>query len=261
MAWCSRLRRRAIAVLRIPAMSATTTEYAHGGPWFAAARRRSSASWVVSTAVRRMPQFGNSMLRRMRMRGSLLSSSTRMPLCEESCAGMSPCTLSSGISNQKSVPRPVSEDTPMRPPINSTMRLQIARPRPVPPYRRVVEASAWLKAVNSRSTASGRMPMPVSRTSKRSWCCAADSPMRWTCTDTEPFSVNFTALLIKLPSTWRRRTGSPRTGRRTPGSRCRYRRRPLASAGRSISRITFSSSSRRLKLVVSSSRRSASSLE
>ena len=26
------------------------------------------------------------------------------------------------------------------------MRLEIASPRPVPPYRRVVEASAWLKA-------------------------------------------------------------------------------------------------------------------
>ena len=34
------------------------------------------------------------------------------------------------------------------------MRLQIARPRPVPPYRRVVEASAWLKAWNRRPCAS-----------------------------------------------------------------------------------------------------------
>ena len=39
-------------------------------------------------------------------------------------------------------PCPVSDSTPMRPPIRSMMRLEIANPRPVPPYRRVVEASA-----------------------------------------------------------------------------------------------------------------------
>ena len=50
------------------------------------------------------------------------------------------------------------------PPISSTRRLEIASPRPVPPYLRVVEASTWVKDWNSRSDPSGAMPMPVSRT-------------------------------------------------------------------------------------------------
>ncbi len=63
----------------------------------------------------------------------------------------SPITLSSGISNQNVAPRPGSDSTPMRPPIRSMMRLQIARPSPVPPYRRGVEASAWAKERNKRA--------------------------------------------------------------------------------------------------------------
>jgi hypothetical protein len=64
--------------------------------------------------------------------------------------------------------------------------------------------------------------------------------------ETEPRSVNLTALPTRLPRIWRSRTGSPRTGSRTPGSMCRCRRRPLDSAERSISCSTPSSSSRRL---------------
>ena len=36
------------------------------------------------------------------------------------------------------------------PPISSASRLLMARPRPVPPYLRVVELSAWLKLWNRR---------------------------------------------------------------------------------------------------------------
>ena len=89
----------------------------------------------------------------------------------------------------------------MRPFISSTMRLQIASPSPVPPYSRVVDASAWLKAWNSRVWASGSMPMPVSRTSKRTWCWEALSLSRRTATVTVPRSVNLTALLIRLVRT------------------------------------------------------------
>ena len=38
----------------------------------------------------------------------------------------------------------------------------------MPPYFRVVEVSAWLKAWNSLASCSGLIPIPVSRTSKRS---------------------------------------------------------------------------------------------
>ena len=223
---------------------------------------RSSASWVVSTAVMRSPQFGSSMLRRRRRRWSPVSSSTRPLVCSAGLAArMSPCTLSIGISNQKVEPCPASDSTPMRPPIRSMMRLEIASPRPVPPYRRVVEASAWLKAWNRRSCADWAMPMPVSRTSNRSWCWALVSPIRRTVIAMLPRSVNFTALLIRLLSTWRRRTESPRTGSRTEESICRFRRRPLLCAGRSISWMTDSSVSRRLKVVDSSCSLEASSFE
>ena len=40
----------------------------------------------------------------------------------------------------------------------------MARPSPVPPKRRVVEASTWLNDVKSRSIRSGGIPIPVSRT-------------------------------------------------------------------------------------------------
>ena len=53
------------------------------------------------------------------------------------------------------------------PPMASTSRLQMARPRPVPPNRRVVDWSAWLKAPNSAAILSLAMPMPVSRTATR----------------------------------------------------------------------------------------------
>ncbi|CDW86768.1 UNKNOWN [Stylonychia lemnae] len=58
--------------------------------------------------------------------------------------------------------------TPISPCKSATSCLQIASPRPVPPYLRVVERSAWAKDSNTFATASTDMPMPVSLTSKRS---------------------------------------------------------------------------------------------
>ena len=49
-----------------------------------------------------------------------------------------------------------------------TRRWLIATPSPVPPKRRVVDASAWVKPLKMRAWFSGAMPMPVSRTAKRS---------------------------------------------------------------------------------------------
>ena len=56
--------------------------------------------------------------------------------------------------------------THMAPPINSASSLLIARPRPVPPYLRVVEESAWLNFWNRRDLPCSDSPMPVSRTMK-----------------------------------------------------------------------------------------------
>ena len=84
------------------------------------------------------------------------------------------------------------------PPINSVSCLEIANPSPVPPYLRVVEASACSKAWNRRSICASVMPMPVSLTeNSTSWQSAVSSRTR-TWTATSPFSVNLTALLQKL---------------------------------------------------------------
>ena len=56
-------------------------------------------------------------------------------------AEMSPI-LASRTVNQKRLPWPGSLSTPVLPPIMSTRRRVMARPRPVPPYLRVVDPSA-----------------------------------------------------------------------------------------------------------------------
>jgi hypothetical protein len=83
-------------------------------------------------------------------------------------AGAGRASIRSGRLNQNVEPSPTRLVTPICPPINSTRRLQIARPRPVPPKRRVVDASACTKRSNKRSIASGEMPTPVSSIAKRS---------------------------------------------------------------------------------------------
>ena len=52
-----------------------------------------------------------------------------------------------------------SDADPMVPPWSSAMRLEIARPSPVPPYSRVIEPSACRKASNTSACLSGAMPM------------------------------------------------------------------------------------------------------
>ncbi len=78
---------------------------------------------------------------------------------------VSPC--SSGSVNQNVDPWPRNAGHADWPSISSTSCLTIARPRPVPPNRRVVESSAWMNGSNICSSRSASMPMPVSRTSKR----------------------------------------------------------------------------------------------
>ena len=58
----------------------------------------------------------------------------------------------------------------MPPPSRSASSLLSASPSPVPPYLRVVLASAWVNGWNSRATWSGVIPIPVSVTSNRIVC-------------------------------------------------------------------------------------------
>ena len=64
------------------------------------------------------------------------------------------------------LPWPGSLSTQMRPPIIWTRRIEMVSPSPVPPYLRVVEESAWVKAQRSISVSPAGIPMPVSRDSK-----------------------------------------------------------------------------------------------
>ena len=90
-------------------------------------------------------------------------------------------------------PWPGVLSTAMLPPSISQKCLVIARPSPVPPYRRVVDASAWLKAWKSRPCCSSVMPMPVSLTMNE----ISPSP-GLTSSSTRPSWVNLPALLNRL---------------------------------------------------------------
>ena len=103
-------------------------------------------------------------------------------------------------------PRPAPAlSTSIVPPINSASSLLIARPRPVPPYLRVVLLSAWLNFWKRRLLPSADSPMPVSRIVKRS----TSSASAFTVSTTSPRSVNLTALLNTLSNIWRSRVTSP----------------------------------------------------
>src|SRR5690348_4944763 len=75
----------------------------------------------------------------------------------------------------KQVPFPTTLVTEISPPCNSTRRLTIERPRPVPPYFRVVEESACAKLEKMTPSLSLGIPMPVSLTEKRSTTCGSRS--------------------------------------------------------------------------------------
>ena len=100
--------------------------------------------------------------------------------------------------NQKVLPCPGVLSTPIVPPMAAVRRWEMARPKPVPPYFRVVESSAWENAWNRRPWASGAMPMPVSVTVKRSSVVSAVASSRVVRTTTSPCAVNFTALPTRL---------------------------------------------------------------
>ncbi|MBV6475800.1 MAG: hypothetical protein MOGDAGHF_01366 [Rhodocyclaceae bacterium] len=144
-------------------------------------------------------------------------------------------------------PRPGSLSTQMRPPISSTSALEIARPRPVPPYLRVVELSAWLKGWKSLAHCSGVMPMPLSLTRKCSSMSSAPPPARSTPITTSPRSVNLTALLARLTRTWPSRSGSPTSVAGRSGGTSKSSSSPLSSAlmPTMLARLSITSSRRK----------------
>ena len=108
--------------------------------------------------------------------------------------------------------------TPILPPISSASRLEMARPKPVPPYLRMVEPSAWVKEVKRIFCLLAGMPMPLSLTEKRSVAFFSSAFSRLTRINISPSSVNFTELLPRLTRIWRSLLGSPRRSDGTSGS-------------------------------------------
>ena len=74
------------------------------------------------------------------------------------------CVRAARQAHCKTEPLPGSLVTVTSPPIMRASLRVMARPRPVPPKRCAVVASAWVNSSNSFACCSGVMPMPVSAT-------------------------------------------------------------------------------------------------
>ncbi len=168
--------------------------------------------------------------------------------------------ISTSTRNQTRVPRPSSLSMPISPFIRSTSCWQIARPRPVPPKRRAIEPSAWVKDSKMRLRWSSAIPIPLSvtvnsRGQRGVPSPSADSPpsadstcfaARTTRTITSPRSVNLMAFPTRFVRIWRIRTRSARTKRGTSSSTKVASSSPLpwaCSARRSATSSTASRSS------------------
>ena len=134
-------------------------------------------------------------------------------------------------------------------------------PNPLPPKRRVVDWSAWVKLSKILDCASGAMPMPVSRIENLSRTFDSVSACTETCTVTLPASVNLTALPARLINTWRRWCGSPRTAGGTSGMSETTNSTPFAAACAATMRQVLFTSACRSKSVRSSTTLPASIFE
>ena len=211
--------------------------------WMARATPKPSSSGICASRIARSYGVPSSRARRIASSPAApsVASSTRMPaarstsptmrrfvalsstinaLCPtrctaigaaESVAGLGTATTSSGSVKKNSEPRPTSLCTPSSPPMSRTRRREIARPSPVPPYLRVVDASAWPNSSKIAARLSAGIPMPVSRTAKRTSARFPSRPAGDTDTTTSPCGVNLMALPTRFVSTCRTRVGSPRT--------------------------------------------------
>ena len=117
-----------------------------------------------------------------------------------------------GKRTVKTEPLPGSLVTVTSPPIMRASLRVMARPRPVPPYCRAVEESAWVNSSNSFACCSGVMPMPVSDTAN-SIQLRPSTTFR-TRSVTSPSLVNLQALLNRLSRICRSRMGSTVSGPR-----------------------------------------------
>jgi hypothetical protein len=88
------------------------------------------------------------------------------PGCARAAAAARSAPAPAAAPRGRWCPGPACSRPRCLPPISSTSCLLIVVPRPVPPKRRVIEASAWVNGSKIACRRSGAMPMPVSFTSK-----------------------------------------------------------------------------------------------
>src|SRR5262249_38457540 len=115
-----------------------------------------------------------------------------------------------GTVNRNVEPDPTVDSTQIRPPCSAMIRRAIERPRPVPPFLRVLELSACWNSSKMRCWSVGAMPGPVSETETVNQPSAAVAS-----TVTSPDSVNLIALPTRFISTWVSRRSSPLPGGRS----------------------------------------------
>ena len=126
----------------------------------------------ASLGMTRNPMSDNAFATRSR-------SAARVAISHARCSSVSHVASAGPPAGSRTVtrnvdPRPSSLTTSTSPSIIRHSLRTITRPRPVPPYRRDIEPSAWVNAWNRRSSASREIPIPVSVTSI---CSARWSPV------------------------------------------------------------------------------------
>ncbi len=141
-----------------------------------------------------------------------------------------------GSVSVKVEPTPGSLSTSTSPPMSVASRREMARPSPVPPKRRVVELSAWLNSVNSRAMPAASMPMPESRTARRSRGGPAASACIVASIRTKPLAVNFSALPTRFSRIWWTRRPSPSRRLRYVGVGPGHQLEPLVARQRAQQR-------------------------
>src|SRR5581483_9546779 len=121
--------------------------------------------------------------------------------------------MRTGSVKRNVLPTPTVLSTQMRPPCSPTRRFEMARPRPVPPYLRVVELSACRNSSKMYASASCGMPTPVSVTASVIQPSADAAAMV-----TLPCSVNFTAFAARFTRICRMRARSANAAGRPRGT-------------------------------------------
>ena len=246
--------RSASSMPSIPGICTSSSARSNGPPPSMSAR----ASAPEATATGSIPQRRARRMRISRLTSLSSTMSVRRPV---RCGGLSvwntrrtPGATSAWSVNVNTLPTPTSLVAESAPSIISARRREIASPSPVPPYSRVVEASAWVNAPKTCASFSGGMPTPVSSMLNRSAhrCgggASGGSPE--TRTQTLPSCVNFTALERRLTSTCRTRVTSPTMAIGAPSSITYASSIPFCAAG-CATRSNASSTHRRTSIGASS---------